>query len=72
MAEVLQGEKEEDADWRPRIDSSFVSLLTRTMLANSLEIMLRLSAIFAVDGNDSQLAEKQPKRVICICSDPIT
>ena len=44
MAEVLPGGKEEDADWRPRFGSSFVSLLTRTMLANSLEFMLRLSA----------------------------
>ena len=63
---VLQGVKDEDADWRPLVGSSFVSLLTASMLANSLVVMQRLSALLLRDGNENQPAINQPQQVIGI------
>jgi len=39
-------------------------LLTASMLANSLEIVRRLSAIPFVDGNDHHHAEFQPQWIV--------
>ena len=50
-------EKEEDARRRPLINSNFVSLLTRTMLANSLEVISWLSFKPSCIGNNYQLAK---------------
>lgn len=57
-------EKKEDADWRPRITSSVVSLSTTSMLANSLGFVPRLSAVPIVDGNDYNHAESQHQRIV--------
>lgn len=46
------------------VGSSFVSLLTASMLANSLVIMKRLSALLLMDGNENHPAKNQPQQVI--------
>ena len=47
----------------PRRWLALADLLTATMLANSLEIMQRLSVMSLMDGNDFQLAENQSQMV---------
>jgi hypothetical protein len=64
---VLQAVKDEDANRRPLVGSSFVSLLTASMLANSLVVLLRLSALLLLDGNENLRAENQPHLFTSIC-----
>lgn len=63
---VLQGVKDEDARWRPLVGPSFVSLLTATMLANSLVVMQRLSAVPLDGDNENLRAQDQPQPVVAI------
>jgi len=48
------------------VGPSFVSLLTASMLANSLVVMQRLSALLLMDGNENQPAKNQPQLFIGI------
>jgi hypothetical protein len=48
------------------VGSSFVSLLTASMLANSLVVMQRLSALSLDGGNENHPAKNQPQLFIWI------
>lgn len=50
------------------VGSSFVSLLTASMLANSLVVMRRLSTMPLDDGNENHSARNRPQQFIGINS----